>query len=140
MLVASPFAGALVDRSNRKMMMMVSDIASGVATFAVLILYSTGHLQIWMLFITSAVQGVFQSFQWPAYSAAITTMIPKEQYGRANGMLSLADTASNIFAPILAGALIGIIGISGILIIDWQHFCLPLGLCYSCLSLNPRCA
>jgi MFS family permease len=118
MLIAAPFAGALVDRSNRKLMMMLSDIASGIATLVILILYSTGRLEIWHLYITGAFQGVFQSFQWPAYSAAISTMIPKEQYGRANGMLSLAETASNIFAPILAGALIGIIGISGILTID----------------------
>src|SRR4030065_2575661 len=127
MLIASPFAGALVDRSNRMMMMMVSDLASGVATIVILILYSTGHLEIWHLFITSAFPGVFQSFQWPAYSAAITTMIPKEQYGRANGMLSLADTASNIFAPILAGALLGIIGFSGILMIDISTFVFAIG-------------
>jgi MFS family permease len=127
MLIASPFAGALVDRSNRKMMMMVSDLASGLATVIILILYTTGHLEIWHLFITSAFQGVFQSFQWPAYSAAISTMIPKEHYGRANGMMSLADTASNIFAPILAGALIGIIGVSGILLIDIATFSFAIG-------------
>ncbi len=126
MLIASPFAGAIVDRSNRKMMMMISDIASGIATIIILILYSTGHLEIWHLFITSAFQGVFQSFQWPAYSAAITTMIPKEQYGRANGMLSLADTASNIFAPILAGALLGFIGLAGILVIDIITFVIAI--------------
>jgi MFS family permease len=126
MLIASPFAGAIVDRSNRKIMMMISDIASGIATIIVLILYSTGHLEIWHLFITSAFQGVFQSFQWPAYSAAITTMIPKEQYGRANGMLSLADTASNIFAPILAGALLGFIGLAGILVIDIATFVIAI--------------
>ena len=96
MLIASPFAGALVDRSSRKLMMMVSDIASGFATIIILILYATGNLEIWHLFITSAIQGVFQSFQWPAYSAAISTMLPKAQYGRANGMLSLADTASTV--------------------------------------------
>jgi DHA3 family macrolide efflux protein-like MFS transporter len=118
MLIVAPFAGALVDRSNRKLMMMLSDLASGVATLVILILYSTGKLEIWHLYITGAFQGVFQSFQWPAYSAAISTMISKEQYGRANGMLSLAETASNIFAPILAGALLGIIGVSGILGID----------------------
>jgi Major Facilitator Superfamily len=127
MLIASPFAGALVDRSNRKLMMMVSDIASGIATIVILILYSTGNLQIWHLYITSAFQGVFQSFQWPAYSAAISTMIPKQHYGRANGMLSLADTASNIFAPILAGALLGIIGVSGILLIDIVTFTFAIG-------------
>jgi MFS family permease len=122
MLIATPFAGALVDRSNRKLMMMVSDLASGIATIVVLILFTTGHLEIWHLFITGAFQGVFQAFQWPAYSAAITTMIPKQHYGRANGMLSLAESSSNIFAPILAGALLGIIGVSGILLIDIATF------------------
>jgi DHA3 family macrolide efflux protein-like MFS transporter len=127
MLIASPFAGALVDRSNRKMMMMISDIASGIASLIILFLFTTGRLEIWHLFITSAFQGVFQSFQWPAYSAAISTMIPKQHYGRANGMLSLADTASNIFAPILAGALLGIIGVTGILLIDITTFIIAIG-------------
>lgn len=129
MLIAAPFAGALVDRSNRKLMMMLSDIASGIATFVILILYSSGKLEIWHLYITGAFQGVFQSFQWPAYSAAISTMIPKEQYGRANGMLSLAETASNIFAPILAGSLIGIasIGVRGILMIDLITLSIAVG-------------
>ena len=127
MLIAAPFAGALVDRSNRKLMMMLSDIASGIATLVILVLYSTGKLEIWHLYITGAFQGVFQSFQWPAYSAAISTMISKEQYGRANGMLSLAETASNIFAPILAGALLGIIGISGILTIDLVTLSIAVG-------------
>ncbi len=127
MLIASPFAGALVDRSNRKLMMMISDIASGIASFIILLLFVSGRLEIWHLFITSAIQGVFQSFQWPAYSAAISTMIPKQHYGRANGMLSLADTASNIFAPILAGSLLGIIGVPGILLIDLGTFVFAIG-------------
>ncbi len=127
MLIVSPFAGALVDRSNRKLMMMVSDLASGVATFAIFILFTSGHLQIWHLYITAAIQGMFQAFQWPAYSAAISTMIPKQHYGRANGMLSLADTASNIFAPILAGSLLGIIGFQGILLIDLATFLFAIG-------------
>ena len=127
MLIVSPFAGALVDRHNRKLMMMVSDIASGIASLIILILFVTGKLQIWHLFITSAFQGIFQSFQWPAYSAAISTMIPKQHYGRANGMLSLADTASNIFAPILAGSLLGLIGVPGILLIDLATFIFAIG-------------
>ena len=118
MLIATPFTGALVDRWNRKLTMMVSDLSSGAATIFILILYSTGRLEIWHLYLTGAVMGVFQSFQWPAYSSAISTMISKEHYGRANGMLSLAETGSNIFAPILAGALLGIIGVKGILGID----------------------
>jgi DHA3 family macrolide efflux protein-like MFS transporter len=127
MLIISPLAGAIVDRSNRKLMMMVSDLASGLATIAVLILYTSGRLEIWQLYITGAIQGVFQAFQWPAYSAAITTMLPKEQYGRANGLLSLAESGSNIFSPLLAGALLGVIGLVGILSLDIFSFIFAIG-------------
>jgi DHA3 family macrolide efflux protein-like MFS transporter len=127
MLIFSPLAGAIVDRSNRKLMMMVSDLASGIATIIILILHATGHLEVWHLYITGAFQGLFQTFQWPAYSAAITTMIPKEQYGRANGMMSLAESGSGIFSPLLAGALLGLIGLVGILTIDIVTFVFAIG-------------
>lgn len=118
MLIVSPLAGALVDRSNRKLMMMLSDLASVSATLVILFLHQADILQVWHLYITSLVIGTFQAFQWPAYSAAITTMVPKEQYGRANGLLSLAESGSGVFAPLLAGALLGFIGLGGILLID----------------------
>ena len=122
MLVLSPTAGALVDRHNRKMMMMLSDLASGSMTILVLILFSTGALEIWHLFITSAISGAFQAFQWPAYSAAISVMLPKEQYARAHGINSLGESASGIVAPLLAGALLGFFGLTFILIVDIVTF------------------
>jgi len=127
LLVFSPLAGAMVDRANRKLMMMLSDLASGLATIAILILHSLGILHIWHLYAAAAFQGLFQGFQWPAYSAAISTMIPKEQYGRANGMMSLAESGSGIFAPLLAGALLGVVGLRGILSIDIATFVFAIG-------------
>ncbi len=122
-MLVSPFAGALVDRWNRKLMMMLSDLAAISSTAVVLLLYSTGNLQIWHLYITGAFSSAFGAFQFPAYSAAVTTMVSKEQYGRASGMLSTAQFASGIFAPILAAALIVTpIGIGGILTIDILTF------------------
>ena len=118
MVVLGPFVGVLIDRGNRKLMMMLSDLAAALTTVLILILYTTDALQIWHLYVTAAISGTFQGFQWPAYSAAITLMLPKEQYARANGMLDLAGNASAVFAPLLAGALIGPLGIAGILIID----------------------
>jgi uncharacterized repeat protein (TIGR01451 family) len=118
LLLLSPIAGALVDRYNRRLMMVISDLASGATTVVLLALHVTGYLEVWHLFVLNAINGAFQAFQWPAFSAAISLMVPKEQYGRANGMMELAGSASQIIAPVLAGALIGPIGLTGILMID----------------------
>jgi MFS family permease len=127
MVILSPTAGAIVDRSNRKTMMMLSDLAAGLTTIVQLALLVTGNLEIWHLYITAAVAGTFQTFQWPAFSAAITLMVPKEQYGRANGLHQLADAASGIFAPLLAAALLGFIGLTGIMAIDVVSFAFAIG-------------
>ena len=122
MLLISPLAGAIVDRSNRKLMMMVSDLASGTVTIALLILYTAGGLQMWHLYAGSIITGIFQTFQWPAYSAAITLIVPKKHYARAHAMNELAGSSSGIFAPLLAGALLPFIGMAGIFIIDIVTF------------------
>jgi DHA3 family macrolide efflux protein-like MFS transporter len=127
MVVLSPVAGAIVDRSNLRLMMMVSDLAAGLSTIIVLVLHLSGNLEIWHLYLTAALAGTFQTFQWPAFSAAITMMLPKEQYGRANGLLELANGGSGIFAPLLAGALLAVVGLTGILVIDIITFAFAVG-------------
>jgi len=117
-ILLSPIAGALVDRWNRKLVMIISDLASGLATIAILILFATGQLEIWHLYVTGAFSGVFQAFQFPAYSASITLMLPKSQYARASGMLSLAQSASGVLAPVLAAAILGFTNLGVILVID----------------------
>ena len=117
-VLLSPVAGALVDRWNRKVVVMISDLAAGTTTILLLLLYTTGNLQIWHLYVMGALAGAFESFQFPAFSAAMTMMLRKEQYGRANGMMSVAEAASGIIAPLLAGLLLTIIGIGGVMTID----------------------
>ena len=125
-LLISPFAGVMVDRYDRKLMMMVSDIGAGAATVALLILQLLGWLEIWHLYVVMVFQGLGNAFQTPAYLAAISSMLPKEQYGRANGLMSLIDSGPGILAPLLAGALLGIIHLYGILIIDVLTFGLAI--------------
>lgn len=114
----SPFAGALVDRWNRKLVMMISDLGAGLATVALVILVLTGRLEIWHVYLTTAFASAAAAFQFPAYSAAVSTMMPKSQYGRASGMMALAGSASQIMAPIFGSALYGLLGLQGILTID----------------------
>lgn len=126
-VLLSPVAGALVDRWNRKLVMMLSDLAAGLATIAVFLLYAAGSLELWHLYLAGAFTGAFQSFQFPAYSAAISTMVPKTQYTRANALMGLAESASGIAAPPLAAALLAIIGIGGVLLIDIISFLAAIG-------------
>lgn len=122
MIALSPVAGALVDRWDRKRTMILSDLASGLGTAAILVLYSAGALQIWHLYVVCAISGAFGAFQFPAYSAAITKMVDKRHYGRTSAMMGLAEAAPNIIAPVLAAALIPLIGITGIMAIDIATF------------------
>jgi len=61
-ILTSPLAGAIVDRWDRKHVMMLSDLAAGIATAAILLLHTSGHLQVWHLYVTAAFTGAFQAF------------------------------------------------------------------------------
>jgi len=129
-LLLSPIAGVMVDRYNRKLMMMVSDFMAVTATFAILILQAMGHLQFWHLYIANVMYGLGNTFQWPAYSAAISTMVKKEQYGKANGLMSLMEAGPGVLAPILAGAILAtskVHGLTIILLVDVITFFFALG-------------
>jgi len=126
LLIITPFAGVMVDRHNRKLMMMLSDLMAGLATIVILVLQAFGVLEVWHLYVAAILQGLGNAFQWPAYSAAISTMIPKEKYGRANGMMSLIGVGPGVFAPLLAGALLPVIGLTGILSLDVATFLLAI--------------
>lgn len=122
LVLISPFAGAWVDRGNRKQMMMLSDLGGAAAILLLLVLELSGSLQIWHLYAGAAITGLFSAFQWPAYSAAISTMVEKKDYGRANAMLSLAQSASGIGAPVIGALLYSTIGLGGILWLDLISF------------------
>ncbi|HEX2992848.1 MAG TPA: MFS transporter [Anaerolineales bacterium] len=126
LLIVTPIAGVMVDRYNRKLMMMVSDLTAGLATISILSLNFFGLLEIWHLYAAAVFQGLGNAFQWPAYSATISTMLPKEQYGRANGMMSLIDMGPGVLAPLLAGALLPVFGLAGILSLDVLTFLLAI--------------
>ena len=138
MVLLGPFVGTIVDRGNRKLMMIVSDLAAAITMLFVLLLYFSGNLQVWHLYVTATITGIFQGFQWPAYSAAISVMLPKEQYARADGMLELAGNASMVVAPILAGALFAPIGVGGILIADLLSAFLAIGTLLIIQIPNPK--
>jgi len=121
-VLLSPLAGVFVDRWNRKLVMILSDLATAAGTLIVFLIYTFGDLQIWHIALVSMLAGFFTAFQYPAYSAAVTTMLTKEDYVRAQGMLGSARALAGILAPIFAAALLGIVDINGIMLIDLATF------------------
>ncbi len=118
----SPIVGTLVDRSNRKLMIIVSDVVAGLTTIIMLLLFLNNGLQVWHIYILNFINGAFNSVQFPAFSAAITMMVSKEHYARTSGLMDLGGAASNIFAPAAAAALLPLIGLEGLLLVDIISF------------------
>jgi MFS transporter, DHA3 family, macrolide efflux protein len=126
-LLAVLLAGILIDRSDRKTMMLMHDFLSLAALTILLVLQSAGLLEVWHLYVSAALQGIGLAFQAPAYAAAITTMVSRKQYIRANGLMSLLYETPGIFGPLLAGILYLVMGLSGILALNLMAFGLSIG-------------
>ncbi len=126
-LLFLPFAGVLVDRWEIKRSLILPDLAAGIVTIFTLILYSLNKLNLPFLYVASFVSGTFNTFQWPAVSVAISIMLDKKDYGRANGLISMVESGPMIIAPIIAGILLPIINLKGVLIIDIITFIFAIG-------------
>lgn len=123
----TPIAGAFVDRWDRKIVMLLSDFATALGTLTILLVYMFGDLQVWHIYLVAILAGFFTAFQYPAYAAAVTTLLSKEDYVRAEGMLGSGRALTGILAPIFAAALLGWIGLRGIMLIDLVTFLFAFG-------------
>ncbi|HEY0737421.1 MAG TPA: MFS transporter [Herpetosiphonaceae bacterium] len=117
-VLVSIFSGALVDRWNRKRTIISTDAMGAVVTAFILLLYLTQSLEIWHLAILGVALGILEAFQFPAYLASITLMVPQEQRAKANSMFQLSWNIAEIVAAALGGLLYVTIGLGGILVID----------------------
>lgn len=122
LVVVSPLAGVLVDRFDRRKIMILADLGAGLSTIVILVLLLSGRLAIWHLFCLEAAASFCEAFQTPAYTALTSTLLDKQSYARASGMRSLAGESSQVMAPVGAGLLLGLIGLSGVLLIDVVTF------------------
>ncbi len=121
-LLLSPIAGALADRWDRRLMMILSDTGAGISTLAIAILAITNHLEVWHIYLATAINSGCSTFQWPAYSAATTLLVPKDQLGRAAGMVQIGEAISQLIAPAIAGAMLVATGLQGVIIVDFVTF------------------
>jgi len=117
-IIAGPFAGALVDRWNRRIVMMVAD--GTIAAFSLLLayLFATGVVQIWHVYAIMAVRALGGAFHFPAMSASTRMMVPEKQLTRIGGLNQTLQGINSLAAPPLGALLIGLMPTQGILLID----------------------
>lgn len=125
-VIAALFAGVLVDRYDRQKIMQLGDLLAGCSTIAILVLFLSDRLEIWHLYFTGGVNGLFGFLQGLAYSASLSSIVPEKHYSRAGAFNSVQMSGAYILAPALAGSLYPGIGLTGILIIDIVTFMIAI--------------
>ncbi|MEM7129204.1 MAG: MFS transporter [Chloroflexota bacterium] len=125
-ILVSPIAGALVDRWNRRWTMILSDACSALVTLSVFLLLRANQLALWHLGIAAALISIFNAFQMPAYHAATTMLVPKQQLGKASGMTQAGQALGQLVAPALAGALLVNVQLVGVVLVDFATFFVAL--------------
>ncbi|MDB1748303.1 MFS transporter [Enterococcus avium] len=129
MVVLSPFVGPVVDRRNKKFLLIITDIV--VALFA-LILSITGTISpefpLWLVFASLFVRAVAQTFQMPIIQSILPTMVPEEELTKVNGQLGMVQSANYIIAPALGAFLFSIVPMNWLILFDVLGAILGVGL------------
>jgi MFS transporter, DHA3 family, macrolide efflux protein len=117
-VLLGPFAGTLVDRWNRRLILIVADLVSALAALALVFLFWRGNVQIWHVFLVIFIRSLAGGFQWPAMQASVTLMVPKDYYTRVQGMNQAMSGLMTILAAPAGALLLAILPMYGILSID----------------------
>ena len=115
-------AGSMVDRQNKKRIMLIADLVAACGTLAVFVLHSGEILQIWHLYVINFLLSLMNAFQEPASFVAVSLLVPKEHYARASGLQGFSGAAVSILAPALGALLLASGGLDLVLMIDLATF------------------
>ncbi len=131
-LIFSPFAGALADRHDRRVLMMMGDGLSIIGLLC--ILFSLQFLQKEMLvggiLLGAAISSGFSSLVEPAFRATISDLLKKEEYTRASGMVQLIPASRYLLSPVLSGLVLSFAGIRMVLMLDILTILITLPITY----------
>jgi MFS family permease len=116
-ILLAPYAGVVADRYDRRRIMLAADSGAGVVTALLLVAVSADALAVWQVYVATALTATLNSFHIIAYTALVPALVPKEHLGRINGLMQITQGVQ-IAAPLVAGALLGLVGLRGVLLID----------------------
>lgn len=117
-ILLGPFVGALVDRWDRRIIMMMADSTIALATLVLAILFATGLIKVWHIYAISLIRSLGGAFHYPAMSASTALMVPNQHLARISGLNQALQGLITIFAPPLGALLIYLMPTQNILAID----------------------
>lgn len=121
-VLLSPVAGAAADRYKRKMLIIASDTVQGIILIVLSLLIYVSNPEVYVIYIASALMSAVGTFFTPAFSAAIPTIVSGDNLCDANTLSKFSSEMSNIFGPIIGGAMAAFIGIYGLVLLDAISF------------------
>jgi MFS family permease len=122
MMFAGSFAGVLVDRWERRKVLVWCDVGQALGTLLLLASFCSGAFQLWHLYAVAFLQGALGMFQRPAMEATIALLVPPAHLDRANVVRQVSGPAAGVIAPVLAGALYTAVGVTGVMLFDLATF------------------
>ncbi|MCP5094507.1 MAG: MFS transporter, partial [Chloroflexi bacterium] len=117
-VILSPITGTLVDRWQRRRIMLVADIIIALATMALAVFFAVGMQAIWLIYLLMFIRGLGGAFHRPAMIASTTLMVPEKHYSRVAGLNNALRGAMSIVAPILGALILKILPLQSILLLD----------------------
>lgn len=117
-VVLGPFIGALVDRWNRRVIMILADSTIALATLGLALLFWSGRVEFWHVYVLMFIRSLAGGFHWPAMQASTTLMVPGEHLARIQGLNQTLQGGMNILSAPLGAVLLDVLTVQGILMID----------------------
>ncbi len=117
-VLLSPFAGALVDRWNRRWVMIIADASIALVTLALVVLFALNRVEIWQIYVVLFLRSIGGIFHWPAMQASTTLMVPQEHYSRIAGINQAIRGALNIVAAPLGALLMTLLQFYQVVAVD----------------------
>lgn len=119
MVIIAPFAGVVVDRFNRRLIMIVSDGFVALFTLLLAFLFWQGVVEPWHVLAVLFLRATSGAFQFPAMQASTSLMVPAEQLARVQGFNQMLQGVMGIIAPPVGALLLGVLPLQGVLAIDF---------------------
>ena len=117
-IILGPFVGVLVDRWNRRLVMMAADAGVALVSLLLAYLFWIEATEIWHIYLVLFTRSLIGSFHWPAFMASTALMVPDEHLTRINGLNQGVGGLINIIGPPLGALLMATISMAGIMMLD----------------------